>query len=146
MAVANGIVIGPVEVADLQRLVGVVIQRTVGGVTQRNISGDIGVMAGASVGDTVPDDAGGTAWTVVSRTEINKMAKYKPIRNSKIKMLAPASGITPSDRYAATSEYRRAIVMVEVDDDEIIVLEAMLDGHECHEYLSLDTQQLVDTL
>ena len=38
------------------------------------------------------------------------------------------------------------VVMVEVDDDEIIVLEAMLDGHECHEYLSLDTLQLVDTM
>lgn len=38
------------------------------------------------------------------------------------------------------------VVMVEVDEVEIIVLEAMLDGHECHEYLSLDILQLVDLM
>lgn len=101
MAVLEGVIKKPVEIADLQRLVGVVLQRTVNGVTQRKISGDLGVMIGANVGDTVPDDAGGTAWTVVGRTDINPMAKYKPIRNSKIKMLAPQSGSTPSDRYSA---------------------------------------------
>ena len=101
MAVSNGIIIAPVEIADLQRLVGVVLQRTVGGVTQRKISGDLGVTIGANVGDTIPDDAGGTAWTVVGRTDINPMAKYKPIRNSKIVMLSPGQSGAPSDRYSA---------------------------------------------
>lgn len=128
MAVANGIVIKPVEVADLQRLVGVVIQRTVGGVTQRKISADLGVMAGASVGDTVPDDAGGTAWTVISRTEINKMAKYKPIRNSKIEMLAPASGTTPSDRYAARFGFAAVTPSITFDNNT-------LDPHAEWQYL-----------
>ena len=64
MAISSGVVVAPVEIADLQRVVGVVLQRTVSGTTQRIISGDLGVLAGAAVGDTVPDNAGGTAWTV----------------------------------------------------------------------------------
>ena len=80
MAISNGVVVAPVEIADLQRVVGVVLQRTVSGTTQRIISGDLGVLAGAAVGDTVPDNAGGTAWTVVARTDINVWAKYKPVR------------------------------------------------------------------
>jgi hypothetical protein len=80
MAINSGVVVAPVEIADLQRVVGVVLQRTVSGTTQRIISGDLGVLAGAAVGDTVPDNAGGTAWTVVARTDINIWAKYKPVR------------------------------------------------------------------
>ena len=80
MAISSGVVVAPVEIADLQRVVGVVLQRTVSGTTQRIISGDLGVLAGAAVGDTVPDNAGGTAWTVVARTDINVWAKYKPVR------------------------------------------------------------------
>ena len=80
MAISSGVVVAPVEIADLQRVVGVVLQRTVNGTTQRIISGDLGVLAGAAVGDTVPDNAGGTAWTVVARTDINVWAKYKPVR------------------------------------------------------------------
>ena len=82
MAVTNGVVVWPVEIADIQRVAGVVLQRTVGGVTQRKISGEIGVLASAVEGDTIPDDAGGTAWTVVSRIPINVWAKYKPVRFS----------------------------------------------------------------
>ena len=39
--------------------------------------------------------------TLCSHANINPMAKYKPIRNSKIGMLAPQQGGTPSDRYSA---------------------------------------------
>lgn len=84
MAVTNGVVVWPVEIADIQRVAGVVLQRTVGGVTQRKISGEIGVLASAVEGETVADDAGGTAWTVVSRIPINVWAKYKPVRFNQI--------------------------------------------------------------
>lgn len=82
MAISSGVVVWPVEIADIQRVAGVVLQRTVGGVTQRKISGEIGVLASAVEGETVADDAGGTAWTVVSRIPINVWAKYKPVRYS----------------------------------------------------------------
>ena len=87
MAVVNGVIVAPVEIADLQRLVGVMIQRTVSGVTERRNSGDLGVLAGSSVGDTIPDNEGGTPWTVVSRSEINKWARYKPERADGFKPL-----------------------------------------------------------
>lgn len=128
MAVVDGVIKKPVEMADLQRLVGVVIQRTVGGVTQRKISGDLGVTIGADVGDTIPDDAGGTAWTVVGRTDINPMAKYKPIRNSKIKMLAPEQGGTPSDRYVARFGFAAITPKITFDGTN-------LDPHGRWEYL-----------
>ena len=88
MAVENGLIEGNVEIADLQRLVPVTIGRIVGGqLTDRKTSSDLGVMAGANVGDSVPDNAGGTSWTVISRVDINPMSKFKPVRNSKIEPL-----------------------------------------------------------
>lgn len=39
--------------------------------------------------------------TLCKYVNINPMAKYKPIRNSKVQMLAPQQGSTPSDRYTA---------------------------------------------
>lgn len=39
--------------------------------------------------------------TLCQKATINPMAKFKPIRNSKIVMLAPQQGGTPSDRYSA---------------------------------------------
>lgn len=39
--------------------------------------------------------------TLCQKATINPMAKFKPIRNSKIGMLSPAQSNTPSDRYTA---------------------------------------------
>lgn len=79
-----------VEIADLQRAVPVTLKRTVNGVTEAKSSSDLGVLAGTSVGDSVPDNAGGRAWTVSSRIEINPMAKYKPVRYNKLAPLTEA--------------------------------------------------------
>lgn len=76
-----------VEIADIMRAVPVTIKRTVNGVTEARSSADIGVLAGKSVGDTVPDNQGGAPWTVSSRIEVNPMAKYKPVRHSKLSAL-----------------------------------------------------------
>ena len=84
MAVENSLIVGNVEVADLQRLVPVIIQRS----TVRKSSGDIGVLAGSGIGDSVTDDEGGADWTVANRVDINPMSKYKPVRFNKIRPLS----------------------------------------------------------
>lgn len=76
-----------VEIADIMRAVPVTIKRTVNGVTEARSSADLGVLAGTSVGDTVPDNQGGAPWTVSSRIEVNPMAKYKPVRFNKLAAL-----------------------------------------------------------
>lgn len=99
MAVDNGLITGNVEVADLQRLVPVTIQRTVSGSTSKKASGDIGVFAGANIGDSVPDNGGGTDWTVTNRVDINPMSKYKPVRYNKIAALTNQEFADPNVRY-----------------------------------------------
>lgn len=76
-----------VSIADIQSLVPVTIKRTVSGVTERRNSSDLGTLAGSSVGDTIRDNAGGQSWTVASRVEINKWARYKPQRSDRLKYL-----------------------------------------------------------
>lgn len=68
-----------VSIADVQRLVPVTIKRTVNGVEERRSSGDEGVLCGGSVGDTVQDNAGGTAWTISARIEVNPLSRFKPV-------------------------------------------------------------------
>lgn len=68
-----------VEIADIQSVVPVTLSRTVNGVTERRSSSDLGVLCSAQVGDSVPDNAGGRAWTVSSRIDVNPWAKYKPV-------------------------------------------------------------------
>lgn len=71
-----------VSVRDVQRCVPVSLQRTntSTGQVERIVSGDIGVVCSAVVGDTITASDGKGNWTVVSRTPINKWAKYKPVR------------------------------------------------------------------
>ena len=76
-----------VEIADIQKVVPATIKRTVNGVTEARSSSDLGVLAGTSVGDEVPDNQGGAKWRVSSRIEINPMAKYKPVRYNKLQAL-----------------------------------------------------------
>lgn len=68
-----------VEIADIQKVVPVTIKRTVNGVTEAKSSSDLGVLCSAQVGDSVPDNAGGAAWIVSSRIDVNPWAKYKPV-------------------------------------------------------------------
>ena len=95
MAVENSLIVGNVEVADLQRLVPVIIQRS----TVRKSSGDIGVLAGSGIGDSVTDDEGGADWTVANRVDINPMSKYKPVRYNKIAALTEQEFANPNVRY-----------------------------------------------
>ena len=76
-----------VSIADIQSVVPVTIKRTVNGVTESRSSSDLGTLAGSSVGDTVRDNGGGQSWTVSSRIEINKWARYKPQRSNRLKYL-----------------------------------------------------------
>lgn len=73
-----------VGISDLRKAVPVTLTRTVEGVTEKRSSCDLGVLAAAKVGDSVPDSDGGAAWTVTSRIDINPMAKHKPVRHSKV--------------------------------------------------------------
>lgn len=96
------IITAPVGIADLQQCFAVRIEAnvTIDGQTKtiNVLSGDIGVNCALETGDTfIADytyrDALGThvipnvTWTVVSRNEINKWAKYKPVRYNLIRPL-----------------------------------------------------------
>ena len=72
MAVDNGLIHGNVEIADLQRVVPVTIQRS----STTKLSGDIGTIACSVAGDSVPDDAGGSNWTVLARVDINRYESF----------------------------------------------------------------------
>lgn len=74
----------PVSIADVQSAVPVTIKRTVSGVEERRSSADVGVLCGGIVGDSVPDNAGGTAWTVSARVPINIWSARKPVYSTKI--------------------------------------------------------------
>lgn len=80
MSYSGGIIRGNVDIRDVQRACPVTIKRTVNGVVERRNSADIGVICGGKVGNTVPDNQGGTAWTISARVPINKWAKYKPLK------------------------------------------------------------------
>ena len=92
-----------VEIADIMSVVPVTIKRTVNGVTEARSSADLGVLAGKSVGDPVPDNQGGAPWTVSSRIEVNPMAKYKPVRFNKLAALTDAE--FQSVRYGLHPKY-----------------------------------------
>lgn len=84
-----------VEIADIQKVVPVTIKRTVNGVTEARSSSDLGVLCSAQVGDSVPDNAGGRAWTVSSRIDINIWAKYKPVRFNQLDTTKhPTTGVS----------------------------------------------------
>lgn len=78
-----------VSIADIQRAVPVILQRTNTrtGQVERRSSGTLGLLCGASVGDTVAASDGEGNWTIVSRIDINPMAKYKPVRYNKLQPL-----------------------------------------------------------
>lgn len=78
-----------VSIADIQRAVPVVLQRvnTRTGAVERRSSGTLGLLCGASIGDTVAASDGEGNWTVVSRIDINPMAKFKPVRYNKLQPL-----------------------------------------------------------
>jgi len=86
MSYNNGYIQAPVSIADVARAVPVTLKRTNSstGQTERRSSRDLGVLCGASVGDTITASDGKGNWTVESRFEINKWAKYKPVRLGKI--------------------------------------------------------------
>ena len=81
MAINSGVVVAPVEIADLQRVVPVTLAKLVSStIVERKISGDLGTIIKVDLYDNVPDDGGGFSWAVLARTEINCWAKYKPVR------------------------------------------------------------------
>lgn len=79
MSYSNGTITAPVSIYDVQRCCWVRLQRTVSGVVQTRYSGDVGVLCGANVGDTIPADDSDGSWTVVARGTINKWAYHKPV-------------------------------------------------------------------
>lgn len=79
---SNGTITGNVDIRDVQQCCPVTLKRTVNGVEQRRSSSDVGVLIGGTIGDQVADNEGGTAWVISHRIEINKWAKYKPIKCS----------------------------------------------------------------
>ena len=79
MGYANGKITRPVSIYDVQCCCWVQLQRTVNGVVQTRYSGDVGVLCGASVGDTIPASDSDGSWTVVARGEINKWARFRPV-------------------------------------------------------------------
>lgn len=85
MAVVNGVVVAPVEIADLQRVVPVTLAKIVSStIVERKISGDLGTIIKAELWDNITDDAGGFSWAVLARTPINIWSKYKPVRFDQI--------------------------------------------------------------
>lgn len=86
MAYNNGYIQAPVSIADVARAVPVTLKRTNSstGQTERRSSRDLGVLCGASIGDTITASDGKGNWTVESRGEINKWSKYKPVKLGKI--------------------------------------------------------------
>ena len=88
------IISAPVGVSDLMQVVPVTLRRTAGGVVQTVSSDDIGVLCGALAGDTVPAMDGSGSWTVLSRVNINKWAKYKPVKKAVIEPISLADRVT----------------------------------------------------
>ena len=80
MAHNGGIISPPVSIYDVQQYCWVRLVRTVSGATERIYSSSLGVLCGASVGDTVPASDGHGSWTVEARGAINRWARYKPER------------------------------------------------------------------
>lgn len=66
--------------------------------------------------------------TLCQKATINPMAKFKPIRNSKIMMLAPAQSGTPSDRYSARFGFAAITPSITFDGNN-------LDPHSKWQYL-----------
>ena len=66
--------------------------------------------------------------TLCQKATINPMAKFKPIRNSKIMMLAPAQSGTPSDRYSARFGFAAITPSITFDGTN-------LDPHSKWQYL-----------
>ena len=81
----------PVSVYDVQQCCWVRLQRTVSGQTQTRYSGDVGVLCCAQVGDTIPASDGLGSWTVTARGEINKFARFKPVRFASVKQITDAN-------------------------------------------------------
>ena len=81
MAYDKGMITAPVSINDVLRCVPVTLKRTNSstGQVERRSSCDLGVLCGASVGDTITSSDGKGNWTVESRVEINMWAKYKPV-------------------------------------------------------------------
>ena len=91
MAYNNGIITAPVSVYDVQQCCWVRLQRTVSGQTQTRYSGDVGVLCGAKIGDTITASDGLGSWTVTDRGEINKFARFKPVRFASVKQITDAN-------------------------------------------------------
>ena len=83
MSVSSGIISAPVSVDDVAQLCWVQLRRTVSGVVQTMYSYDVGCLCGAKVGDIIPALDSGGSWTVADRGEINRWARYKPVRYQK---------------------------------------------------------------
>lgn len=66
--------------------------------------------------------------TLCQKATINPMAKFKPIRNSKIIMLAPEQSGTPSDRYSARFGFAAITPSITFDGNN-------LDPHSKWQYL-----------
>lgn len=80
MGYANNKITAPVSIFDVKSVVPVTLRRTntSTGQIETISSSDLGVLCGASVGDTIPATDGNGSWTVLSRTEANMWARYKP--------------------------------------------------------------------
>lgn len=70
------IITAAVSIDDLKRCFQVVLAKTVSGTEQRGFSCDLGTIVKTETGDTVD------GWTVSSRNNINKWAKFKPVKRT----------------------------------------------------------------
>lgn len=83
MSYVNSMLKAPITLIDLQQCFQVTLQRTVNGVVQTKITGDIAIIIHGYVGQLFVDPDGQGSWVLVSRIEINKWARYKPMRKNK---------------------------------------------------------------
>ena len=79
----TGIITAPVSIYDLMQAVPATLRRTNTSTSEVESvsSDDLGVLAGASVGDTIPSTDGHGTWSVISRVAVNMWAKFKPVRS-----------------------------------------------------------------
>lgn len=102
----TGEITAPVSIYDLQQCFGTVIEGTVDGQTVRELACDLGVICRMKTGDTFTVD--GVTWRVVSRSEINRWAKYKPVSLPTIDTVTGQWDIT-NNLWLATASWWRGV-------------------------------------
>lgn len=70
----NTLITSPVSIYDIQKMFNVVLTKTQSGTTTTKVSCDLGTIIGKNLGQSID------GWSVSSRQNINKWAKYKPVK------------------------------------------------------------------